>query len=105
MAKTSGARSMRHADGRTIVGIERALAAALADEVVDNELREQARVSNYTILARARGLSRQRVSELVDRAYVRQLMIADYRAGRTLDQLARSWHGLYPRGHKKAKRK
>ena len=92
-------RRVRKVDGRSILGITRALEAAEADEVKDQEL---LRLQNdlgmsYSAIGRHYGISRQRATALVQRAMVRRLMLMDWRSGRELVDMERDYHNLYPR--------
>lgn len=92
-------RRRRRVDGRTLRGILRALEAAEADEHKDAELLRKwnSGTYNYSTLGEELGLSRQRATKLVHRAMMRRLILQEYRAGRELTDISRTFHNMYPR--------
>lgn len=91
-------RRMRKIDGRTIRGVKLALEAAQREEAQDNRYIEMLNSGlTYSEIGKQIGKSRQRATELVERAVVRRIMLKEFRAGKSERDIAFEWHNLYPR--------
>lgn len=89
----------RKIDGRLVHGTRMALEAALNDEAKDAHLIELVNQGyNWTQIAQELGMSRQRATELCQRAIVRKAMLKEYRAGKTVDHMSSDWQHIYPQG-------